>query len=252
MVVSSPVFWSAKHTHSLVRIPVVSIRSFLDHRSDVALLSARSKSLTEYRYLRLMLFSSLDVLFLLPISFYLLYIQSEQLMYPWNGLADLHYGFSAVGQVPFEVWRSTRSRRSVVLALPCTSIAACFVFFAFFGLAKESRDHYYSAWRAVSKIFTRSTADQASQFSEGSVICIFLRKPQLTRKYLQLRRWLSRPSSGHLAIFCEASRQLAPQTRLALLYTTNLGHHRGPHSPRRQEPLGDGHVPTPHTSSSAT
>ena len=141
----------------------MTIRSFLEHRKDLgALTSSTSSSLTSYRYLRLMLFASLDVLFLLPLNVYFLYLGSQQDFYPWHGLDDLHFGFSFVGQIPEEVWRVTQSGRNQVMLTPGTSIAACFVFFAFFGLAKESRDHYWGAYCSLRKIFTRRSGADAS------------------------------------------------------------------------------------------
>lgn len=148
---------------------VVTIRSFLRHRKDLELLSSHSNGITSYRYFRLMLFASIDVLFLLPLNFYLLYLNQQVPFYPWKGLADLHFGFSFVGQIPTSEWRYNQSEINQVLVIPCTSIAACFVFFAFFGMAKESRMHYQQAFRSFTGLFARSarTADCGEKFVES-------------------------------------------------------------------------------------
>lgn len=103
--------------------------------------------------MRLMLFASLDVCFLFPLNIVFLYLTSQQAFYKWKGLADLHFGFSFVGQIPASSWRASQSSINQVMITPASSIAACFVFFAFFGLAKESREHYRVAYGALKKLF---------------------------------------------------------------------------------------------------
>lgn len=139
---------------------VMTIRAFLAHRKELGMLSSAPSTLTSSRYMRLMLFASLDVCFLFPLNLLFLYLTSEQAFYEWKGLADLHFGFSFVGQVPASVWRASQSSINQVMITPTSSIAACFVFFAFFGLAKESRDHYRAAYYSLKKLFSSTNGSR--------------------------------------------------------------------------------------------
>ena len=161
MAVSCPLDGASPkcYTHEPSRDPfsVVTIRSFLSHRKELEVLSSHSASLTSYRYLRLMLFACVDVVILLPINFYILYLSIQQPMYVWRGLSDLHFGFSAVEELPTSVWRLSQSSINQVMITPSVSIAACFVFFAFFGLAEESRHNYSRAYHAITGFWSRGT-----------------------------------------------------------------------------------------------
>ncbi|KAJ3541588.1 hypothetical protein NM688_g6064 [Phlebia brevispora] len=147
--------------------PVITIRSFLMHRRDTEFLGSQTTSLTSYRYFRLMLFASLDVAFLLPLDAYFLYLGLQQPFYPWRGLEDLHFQFSFVGQFPVFAWRSSQISIYQIMLIPCTTIAASFTFFAFFGLAKESRVHYREAFDSFTKIFVRSGRRSTDEYSDS-------------------------------------------------------------------------------------
>lgn len=130
---------------------VMTIIAFMRHRKEIdAAVSASHRSLTSYRFFRLMVFASVDVLFLFPLTLFLLFdVITSQSMYPWNGLADLHFGFSNVLQIPAESWRSTQASIIQTLLPPGTAIGSALVFFAFFGLAQEARTHYRKAFTAL-------------------------------------------------------------------------------------------------------
>lgn len=144
----------------------MTIRAFLSHRKELGELTSSVASLTTSRYTRLMLFASLDVCFLFPLNILFFYMTSQQAFYQWKGLADLHFGFSFIGQVPASAWRASSSSTSQVMITPATSIAACFVFFAFFGLAKESRAHYHMAYCSFKRMILRSTGTDSHSAAE--------------------------------------------------------------------------------------
>lgn len=123
---------------------VATIAHFWQHRKEVKILLSASehRNLTSYRYFRLMVFASVDVLFLLPFNIVLLFISTTVPFLPWNGLADLHFGFSFVRPVPAFEWQFSQISINQTLLPPGTAIGSCFVFFIFFGLAKEARVHY--------------------------------------------------------------------------------------------------------------
>ncbi|EKM52809.1 uncharacterized protein PHACADRAFT_261451 [Phanerochaete carnosa HHB-10118-sp] len=130
---------------------VMTILAFMRHRKEIDILvSEKHRSLTSYRYFRLMVFASVDVLFLLPLTIFLLFeVVTTQDLYPWNGLADLHFDFSNVLQIPADSWRARQGTINQVLTAPGTAIGSSLVFFAFFGMAKEARVHYRKAFNAL-------------------------------------------------------------------------------------------------------
>lgn len=99
-----------------------------------------------------MVFSSIDVLYLLPLNIVLIIFALNAPFYPWAGLADLHFGFSAVTAFPIIEWQFNSRTTIVTLLPPVTSILSCFEFFLVFGLAKETRVHY----RELYDIFSTS------------------------------------------------------------------------------------------------
>jgi len=129
----------------------MTILAFMQHRKDIDILSSSNhRSLTSYRYFRLMVFASVDVLFLLPVTMFLLFqVITTQAMYPWNGLADLHFDFSNVLQFPADEWRVRQATINQLLTAPGTAIGSALVFFAFFGMAKEARVQYRMAFDAL-------------------------------------------------------------------------------------------------------
>ncbi|GJE95536.1 STE3 domain-containing protein [Phanerochaete sordida] len=130
---------------------VLSIRAFFRHRRATGILpGTSSKHITSSRYFRLMLFASVDVLLTFPLTLALLYnVLTTQDMYPYAGLADLHFGFDNVVQVPAAAWRARQGSIDQTLLAPGTAVASVGVFFAFFGLSAQARAQYAAAWAAL-------------------------------------------------------------------------------------------------------
>ena len=77
----------------------------------------------------------------LPLVTYtmILNFMGDNVYYPWNGFADLHFGFDRIRQFPYELWSPTCSF--------CTqsewySIACGIVFFLLLGLTRDARSRY--------------------------------------------------------------------------------------------------------------
>lgn len=96
-----------------------------------------------------MVFSSIDILFLLPLNIVLLFFSLNVQFYPWAGLADLHFGFSAVTAISTQDWQFTTTGILQTLLPPVTAILSCFEFFLVFGLAKDTRVHYRELYDTI-------------------------------------------------------------------------------------------------------
>ncbi|KIP06741.1 mating-type-like pheromone receptor [Phlebiopsis gigantea 11061_1 CR5-6] len=140
---------------------VMTLRHFLRHRRNINDIISRSSerfsNLTDSRYIRLMLFASLDACLMLPFNiFALVYtmVKSAE-WYPYRGLADLHYNFSRVRQYPAVLWRLEPGARFGTFLVPGTAIGSSFIFFIFFGLSHDARAQYRRSWAAIHGRFGR-------------------------------------------------------------------------------------------------
>ena len=125
---------------------------FWKHRKqiDALVASADQPNFTSHRYIRLMIFASVDVALSLPFNIAVLLLNTVgRQWYPYKGLTDLHYDFSRVGQYLAFQWAATPYAASVVFMTPGTAIASSFIFFGFFGIGREARFHYI---RLISEI----------------------------------------------------------------------------------------------------
>ncbi|KAJ7190878.1 fungal pheromone STE3G-protein-coupled receptor, partial [Mycena pura] len=129
---------------------VLSLRAFLRRRAAFAQFLAPSSSssgLTTARYLRLMALAATDILLTTPLGLFLIFVNcTAEPIGPWRSLADTHFMFSRVEQIPAFVWRS---QSLLATGLECTRWAAPLsglIFFAFFGCAVEARKNYALAF----------------------------------------------------------------------------------------------------------
>ena len=137
--------------------------NFLRLRKETNILAeAEKQSLASYRYFRLMVFSSIDILYLLPLNIMFLFISLNGQFYPWAGLADLHFGFSAVTPIPIQEWQFTTIGIFQTLLPPITSIVSCFEFFLVFGLAKDTRVHYRELYDTICSSYKRLKISRVS------------------------------------------------------------------------------------------
>ena len=114
-----------------------------------------------------MVFSSIDVLYLLPLNIVFLFYAMNGPFYPWAGLADLHFGFSAVTAFPVFEWQFDWRTTIITLLPPVTSILSCFEFFLVFGLAKETRVHYRELYDILSTLCKKLKITRTSRSTQA-------------------------------------------------------------------------------------
>lgn len=146
---------------------VLSIRAFAKSRSQFnEYLSHNNHSnLNSSRYVRLMCLASVDILCVVPLAIYAIYVNvSSGNISPWKGWADTHAGFSRVDQTPAFIWHSIPGAVNSLEMSRWLTVACAFIFFAFFGFADEAMKNYRSYVQTVSKKVGLSTGST----SEGS------------------------------------------------------------------------------------
>lgn len=134
----------------------------MKRRRQFSELLASNSNLTFHRYFRLMALAGVELLCTVPFSIYFIVTNAKTEIYQWAGLEDLHWGFSAVGYFPAEVWAVNEAQTRRVTLQIWLTIVCGLVFFAFFGLAEEARTHYRIALSTVAKRLGYSTAGTAS------------------------------------------------------------------------------------------
>ena len=144
----------------------MTLTRFLRHRRNINDIITRSSerfsNLTDRRYIRLMLFASLDACIMLPFNiFALVYTMVKGAeWYPYRGLADLHYNFGRVGQYPAALWHSVPGVRFETFIVPGTAIGSAFIFFIFFGLSHDARAQYARSWATIRGRLRRRFGDK--------------------------------------------------------------------------------------------
>ena len=101
--------------------------------------------------------ASVEVIATVPLSLWILVEQVTSPIYKWRGLGDLHQGFSRVDQWPAFVWRSSQSSINALEFTLWITVLMPMIFFAFFGVADEARNHYKMAISSVVKRVGLST-----------------------------------------------------------------------------------------------
>lgn len=111
-----------------------------------------------------------------PLASFVIWLNATaQPIAPWRGLADAHFKFSRVEQVPAVIWRQNHL---IVVSMELTRWIApvcALVFFAFFGFAEEARRNYRMLFWAVVKPFGFSPpAPQSSAHSSVGCVVFFI------------------------------------------------------------------------------
>ncbi|KAI0830071.1 STE3-domain-containing protein [Trametes gibbosa] len=145
----------------------LTLRAFFRRRRDFSALVASNANLTFNRYFRLMGLAAVEVLFTIPLATYNLVSNAQAPIYPYQGLADLHYWFSRVNQKSAVSWRSDPALVSGMNFKRWTVIGCAIMFFLFFGLAEEARKHYRLALSSVAKKVGITTFDRSTGFSSS-------------------------------------------------------------------------------------
>ncbi|KAI0947520.1 hypothetical protein AcW1_007727 [Taiwanofungus camphoratus] len=120
----------------------LTIRAFMQRRKQLNELLSSNTGLSFHRYFRLMGLAALEMCCTVPLGIYTMVINAKEPLYKWEGLANLHYQFSRVGQYPAIVWRSDPLIVKSLDFNMWSYITCALVFFAFFGFAGEARKHY--------------------------------------------------------------------------------------------------------------
>ena len=111
------------------------------------------------RYLRLMGISLIEILATIPIGTYIIVSNSKFGVVPWEGWAVMHRHYSEVTQVAGSIWKNDDPMLTFNLELFRWSLVACaFIFFGFFGLAGEAREHYYRLYKLLARRIGKSTS----------------------------------------------------------------------------------------------
>ncbi|KAJ7611050.1 pheromone A receptor-domain-containing protein [Mycena polygramma] len=151
--------------------------------------SAALPGLTASRYLRLMALSftalALTAIALTtPLGILAIVLNlTATPVSPWRSLADTHFDFSRVEEIPAFLWRGVRLVEVGVEFTRWAAPLTALVFFGFFGFAVEARKHYALALGAVGKPFSRVLAQLGlSRKSDGKGVGIGYTKPTPTFK----------------------------------------------------------------------
>ena len=138
-------------------LPVGTLRAFMKRRRQFSELLKSNNNLTFNRYLRLMALAAIELLATIPLSIWLLVRDTQQPIYVWRGLGDMHSGYSRIEQYPTIEWMLIPGAQESLTLQPWLTISCAFVFFVFFGLAEEARTHYRLAFTSVAKRLGLST-----------------------------------------------------------------------------------------------
>jgi len=146
----------------------LTLRAFYKRRRQFAEFMSSNNNLTFNRYFRLMGLAFIEMMCTIPLGAYTVWVNASQPIYKWRGLADVHFDFSRVDQVPAIIWRSSPETISAFNFNNWTIVACALLFFAFFGVAEEARKHYRLVATSVAKRVGISTASWGQSRSTGS------------------------------------------------------------------------------------
>ncbi|KAF8437133.1 pheromone A receptor-domain-containing protein [Boletus edulis BED1] len=107
-----------------------------------------SISLGHYR--RLMTLCSVDIIFTVPLSIYVIILNAyDDPVGPYASWASVHTNVSHIAQYPAVLWQSTGDTAISVQLTRWLYILCAFLIFAFFGWAEEARDFYRQAFWSI-------------------------------------------------------------------------------------------------------
>lgn len=148
----------------------LSLHAFYRRRAQFSQFLLSNTTLSASRYFRLMALSMTELCCTLPLSCFLIWINSAATpVSPWISWENTHYGFSRVGQYPSVVWTQDYLFVVAVQMTRWATIACAIIFFAFFGFASEARKNYQIAFWTIAKI-VRLYPAQTQHFSRYAPI----------------------------------------------------------------------------------
>lgn len=158
----------------------MTLYAFLKRRREMNQFLSSNSMITFSRYFRLMALASMDALLTVPLGIFAIITNVRQGVMPWAGLADAHWGFSRIDQVPALLWRLSPP---TVLSLYLNRVFILFcalVFFVFFGFAEECRKNYARLfWRVAGRFgfAPKNNASASGSTGFGSANSSFMRTP---------------------------------------------------------------------------
>ena len=113
--------------------------------------SSRFVGLTTSQYTRLMIFACVDAFLTFPFCIVTVALATGPSFSftPYESLKEIHQDYSHVGEYPVSAWRIDPITRFETLLSHGVTIASSIIFFAFFGLHKEARSNYRSAYISI-------------------------------------------------------------------------------------------------------
>ncbi|KAF5353484.1 hypothetical protein D9756_007950 [Leucocoprinus leucothites] len=148
---------------------LLTLRAFVRRRLEFAHILAAHPSITPWRYFRLMALAMTDLLFIMPLATFVIWLNATSSpLQPWIGWDDTHFDYSRVGQYPAILWRR-QPRVLAAMEFNRWVVPVCaLVFFAFFGVAEEARKNYILAFRKLRNFVSRRyTKDPVRSYIPG-------------------------------------------------------------------------------------
>lgn len=93
-------------------------------------------------YYRLLAIAIVNALLMVPLGIF--FLVTTKVQYHYRGLADLHIGFSRVGQIPLLAWGGTKFQQLVEMS-SWAFVGLSLMFFCLFGLATQGATRRYSS-----------------------------------------------------------------------------------------------------------
>ncbi|KAJ6457107.1 pheromone A receptor-domain-containing protein [Mycena vitilis] len=150
---------------------ILSIRSFYRSRVQLKELLSSNNNLNLNRYVRLMCLASTDLLFTIPLSIWVLWVNVSVVgLSPWVSWADTHSNFSRVVQVPGVFWRADVYTVASLETTRWATVACALLFFGYFGFADEAMKNYRHYFFTVAKRvgYTHASFGSGVTSSSGS------------------------------------------------------------------------------------
>ena len=143
---------------------VMTLIAFAQRRLEFSRFMATNKTLTMSRYLRLMALSMTELLLTVPLSIYVIWLDSTAMpLDKWVSMEDTHFNYSRVEQFP-RILYTANAKYTMSLEFTRWIVVVCsFIIFGYFGFAEEARRHYKQAFWSIAKRFGYHPAPPASK-----------------------------------------------------------------------------------------
>ena len=141
---------------------VITLRALRQRQNSLRDILGHNSGITTHRYFRLLAISVIEILCTVPLATYVVIYDAVVLpIYPWRGLADLHYGFSRIDQYPISLWTTQPPIQRSIEINEWIVIGCAILYFLLFGLTEEARKHYKSAFILVAGVVGLPTTKYA-------------------------------------------------------------------------------------------